>query len=59
MKKLFIYRKTDDKKFLLRTITVSSSFIGIGKFGAINPGEFKKLAEDLEPTSNQFSIVDA
>lgn len=59
MKRLFIYLKTDDKKLLLRTVTVHSSFVGIGKNGAINTSEFKKLADDLEPTSNHYAVVDA
>lgn len=59
MKRLFIYLKINDKKLLLRTVTVHSSFVGIGKLGTINTSEFKKLSEDLEPTSNHYAVVDA
>jgi hypothetical protein len=64
IKQLLIYRKSDkigaDGKYpniLLRTVGIHPTFVGIGKT-SINPGEFKKLAEDLEPTSTSFDVID-
>jgi len=66
MKKLIIYKTTEERdsetnqkiKAILRTVTVDSSFIGIGKKGTIIPIEFKKLARDLEPEMDSFLAVD-
>lgn len=60
MKKLLIYRKNTDtnRNELLRSVNVFYTFIGIGRWGQINQAEFKSLAEDLEPTSTSFSVID-
>lgn len=65
MKKLTIFKRSDKierdgtfKNEVLRSICVHSSFIGIGKNGQINGSEFKKLAQDLEPTSTGISVID-
>lgn len=66
MKKLFIYRKNgkvnargEEQSDLIRTTTVHSSFIGIGKKGQINHNDFKELALDLEPTATSHLVLDA
>ncbi len=65
MKKLFIYKKTgfinrdgSSEVALSRTVTVHPSFTGIGKSGAINKSEFKKLAEYLEPGYSNIDVID-
>jgi len=65
IKQLLIYKKSDkigiDGKYpniLLRTVGIHFTFCGIGKSGTINTVEFKKLAEDLEPTSTSYDVID-
>lgn len=53
-----IYRMENNKKRLLRVISVSSTFIGIGKKGSVNISDFSRLAKDLEPTMEGFTIMD-
>lgn len=43
-------------KKILRAITVHPSFIGNGNKGAINKAEFKRLADDLEPYNEGYTI---
>lgn len=58
MKKLAIYTEDfNGKKVLLRTVRVNRTFIGIGANGQTNHEEFKKLAQDLEPTSTSFQLL--
>jgi len=46
-------------KKVLRTVTVDSSFVGIGKSGIINRSEFHKLVKDLEPGADDFTVMPA
>jgi len=52
-KKLVIFKRIEVKgtikKIPLRNVTVSDSFVGIGKKGQTVHSEFQRLAEDLEP----------
>lgn len=50
------YHKVTGKE-TLRVINVHSTFIGIGQDGVINKSEFQKLADNLEPKNEGFSIV--
>lgn len=64
MKKVIIFSFIRDSKDhskilgkrLLRAINVYPSFVGNGDKGAINRAEFKKLADDLEPYNEGFTI---
>jgi hypothetical protein len=60
MKKLLIYAKNPytDKNELIRRISVSADFIGIGKKGQINIQEFKNLAGYLEPHFSTVEVLD-
>jgi len=52
-KRLVIFKRIEEKgvikKVPLRNVTVTDSFIGIGKKGQVLHTEFQRLAEDLEP----------
>lgn len=43
-------------RLALRVVNVHPSFVGFGDKGAINKAEFKKLADDLEPTNDGISL---
>lgn len=60
VKKLTIFRKIPGTPLneVLRTVNIHATFVGIGKNGQINSNEFKLLAEDLEPTSTGWSVID-
>lgn len=65
MKKVLIFsfiRDSEDYskilgKRILRAVTIHPSFVGNGDKGAINRAEFKKLADDLEPYNEGFTIA--
>ncbi len=57
-KKLIIYRRIDENTVeTLRAVTVHFSFIGIGRNGQYNPFEFKRLAQDLEPSHTFYTVI--
>ncbi len=57
MKKVSIFEiNTDDTLTLLRIVSVSPSFQGIGVHGNVIFSEFKKLADDLEPGAGRKKI---
>lgn len=64
MKKVIIFSFIRDSrdhsrilgKNILRAINVHPSFVGNGDKGSINRAEFKKLADDLEPFNDGFTI---
>lgn len=57
-KKLIISKRiSEEEVIVLRVVNVHPSFIGIGKNGQVNPFDFKRLAQDLEPDHTFYNIL--